>query len=146
MPVTPLNAQILNVWKPVDRPIAAWPLALCDAATVEPDDLLVVGSSHPYEARPLQTLAASWSSRQEWYAVRDQTADEVRSRSRDRAHRQVTLIKQYDSAAQVLGVAPFAVHGCAHDRPPLSGQGGDERLKYPQSVEFRVLALHKQLE
>ena len=75
---TQLTLQILNVWKPVDRPISAWPLAVCDAATMAPDDLLVVGGSEPYEGRPVQSISASWSPQQAWYAMRDQTADEVR--------------------------------------------------------------------
>ena len=75
---TQLTLQILNVWKPVDRPISAWPLAVCDAATMAPDDLLVVGGSEPYEGRPVQSISASWSPQQAWYAMRDQTAAEVR--------------------------------------------------------------------
>lgn len=70
--------QIINVWKPTNGTIRAWPLALCDASSIAPADLIVAGAGHAYEDRPLQSLGVSWSADQRWYAMRDQTPDEVR--------------------------------------------------------------------
>jgi hypothetical protein len=54
-----------NVWRPIRGPVQAWPLALCDAQTVIPDDLVV--SELRYPDRTGETYAVTYSPRHRWF-------------------------------------------------------------------------------
>ncbi len=76
---------IINVWRNIaDEPVATHPLALCDAQTVEPDDL-VVFEIH-YEDRVGENYFAKHAPRHAWYTYPGITGEEA------------LLIKQWDSA------------------------------------------------
>jgi nitrite reductase/ring-hydroxylating ferredoxin subunit len=76
---------IINVWRNIaEEPVATHPLALCDAQTVAPEDL-VVFEIH-YEDRVGENYFAKYAPRHGWYTYPGITRDEA------------LLIKQWDSA------------------------------------------------
>lgn len=76
---------IINVWRNiVPEPVVTNPLALCDAATVQPEDL-VVFEIH-YHDRIGENYFAKHSDRHRWFFYPEATRDEA------------LLIKQWDSA------------------------------------------------
>lgn len=76
---------IINVWRNIaDTPVAVYPLAMCDAQTVDPSDL-VVFEIH-YGDRVGENYFARSAARHRWYFYPALTRDEV------------VLIKQWDSA------------------------------------------------
>jgi hypothetical protein len=79
---------IINVWRNIaDEPVSTHPLALCDAQSVHPEDL-VLFEIH-YEDRVGENYFAKHSPRHRWYYYPGITRDEV------------VLIKQWDSAGTV---------------------------------------------
>ena len=79
---------IINVWRNIaDEPVATHPLALCDAHTVEPEDL-VVFEIH-YQDRIGENYFAKHSTRHRWFYYPQVTRDEA------------LLIKQWDSDGQI---------------------------------------------
>ena len=75
---------IINVWRNIAaEPVETYPLALCDAQSVAPDDL-VVFEIH-YHDRVGENYFAKHASRHQWYFYPRMTRDEV------------LLIKQWDS-------------------------------------------------
>ncbi len=76
---------IINVWRNIAKePVATYPLALCDAQGVHPEDL-VVFEIH-YQDRIGENYFAKHSPRHRWFYYPDMTSDEA------------LLIKQWDSA------------------------------------------------
>ncbi len=76
---------IVNVWRNIaDEPVATHPLALCDAQTVAPEDL-VVFEIH-YADRVGENYFAKHAPRHAWYTYPGITREEA------------LLIKQWDSA------------------------------------------------
>lgn len=79
---------IINLWRSiVPEPVATLPLALCDAQTVHPQDL-VVFEIH-YHDRVGENYFAKYDPRQRWYYYPNMTRDEA------------LLIKQWDSAGEL---------------------------------------------
>ena len=76
---------IINVWRNIaEEPVATHPLALCDAQSVTPEDL-VVFEIH-YRDRVGENYFSKYAPRHQWYYYPAMTRDEV------------LLIKQWDSA------------------------------------------------
>lgn len=76
---------IVNLWRNIaPEPVATYPLALCDAQTVEPEDL-VVFEIH-YSDRVGENYFAKHAERHRWHYYPGMTRDEA------------LLIKQWDSA------------------------------------------------
>ncbi|KAL8698395.1 MAG: hypothetical protein Q9201_006596 [Fulgogasparrea decipioides] len=59
------RVRIINVWRPLNPPIAAYPLAFADSRSV-PDEALV-GIEHRYPDRTGQTAGVKWTAGQEWW-------------------------------------------------------------------------------
>jgi hypothetical protein len=79
---------IINVWRNItDKPVLTHPLALCDAASVRPEDL-VVFEIH-YHDRIGENYFAKHAARHRWYFYPELTRDEA------------LLIKQWDSLGQL---------------------------------------------
>ncbi|MBS38770.1 MAG: hypothetical protein CMO26_22965 [Thiotrichales bacterium] len=76
---------IINVWRNIaHEPVSIHPLALCDAQTVRPEDLIVF-ELH-YADRIGENYFSKHASRHQWYYYPNMTRDEA------------LLIKQWDSA------------------------------------------------
>ena len=107
-----------NVWRPLRGPVQAWPLALCDAQTVVPEDLVV--SELRYPDRVGETYAVTYSPRHRWFYFPQMRADEV------------VLLKCFDSARD--GRARLSVHTAFED--PATPAGAPPR----ESIEVRMFA------
>lgn len=57
--------RIINVWRPLNGPVMAHPLAVADSATVRDEDLIPV--EHRYPNRTGQTAAVRYHPGQKWY-------------------------------------------------------------------------------
>jgi hypothetical protein len=85
---------VINFWRPVGGRVQQAPLALCDARTIGPDDL--VPSDLIYRDWTGETYAFAFSPRHRWYWYPEQTPSEA------------TLIKVFDSATD--GRARLTAH------------------------------------
>ncbi len=127
---------IINVWRNIaDRPVATHPLALCDAQTVAPEDL-VVFEIH-YEDRVGENYFAKHAPRHGWYTYPAVTREEA------------LLIKQWDSGGALArssgaegdarsGDAPctFSFHSAFED--PRTPPDAPDRW----SIEVRCAVLY----
>ncbi|KAF2805030.1 putative 7alpha-cephem-methoxylase P8 chain related protein [Mytilinidion resinicola] len=57
--------RIVNVWRPLNGPVVAHPLAVADSATVRDEDL--VGVQHRYPDRNGETAGVAYNPGQAWY-------------------------------------------------------------------------------
>ena len=110
---------IVNVWRSVAGVVEQWPLALCDARSVDDSHL------HTVERRAYnrvgQTRHASYDAGNVWYYFPRMTRDEA------------VLIKNYDSAAAAESRAPYSLHTAFED--PTSPPDAAPR----ESLETRAL-------
>jgi len=111
------RAAIVNVWRPIARPALDWPLALGDARSIDPADLLP--SELRFQNRTGEIYGLAYNPDQRWFYVPRLQPDEV------------VLIKCWDSDE---GVARFAPHSAFED--PTTPPGTPPR----ESIEFRTLA------
>lgn len=109
---------LINAWRPIVGPVLQKPLALCDARTVAPDDLVLSDLMHPGRKGEIYSLAPNPAHR--WYYVPKMRTDEV------------LLIKCFDSDGTR---ASFTPHGAFDD--PNTPADAPPR----QSIEVRVLAV-----
>lgn len=109
---------MINVWRPIVGPVLDTPLALCDARTVEPGDLIATDLKYPNRTGEIYSVA--FNPRQRWFYVPRMRRDEA------------LLIKCYDSARD--GRARFTAHGAFDD--PTTPAGTPPR----ESIEARTLA------
>ncbi|MGH8741622.1 MAG: CmcJ/NvfI family oxidoreductase [Burkholderiales bacterium] len=109
---------IIQVWRAIDRPIRANPLAVADAGSVAPEDLLVAGRRYPH--RVGQTYRLKYSPRHRWFYFPEMRREEA------------LVFKVYDSEKD--GRARFTPHTSFQD--PGTPPGAAPR----QSIEARALA------
>ncbi len=109
---------IIQVWRAIDRPIVAHPLAMADARSVMPHDLLVAERHHP--GRIGQTYRLKYNPAHEWYYFPRMRRDEA------------IVFKVFDSEKD--GRARFTPHTSFED--PTTPAGAPPR----QSIEVRTLA------
>ena len=114
------RVQIINLWRPIRGPLKDSPLAVCDARTVRPEEL--VGSDLVYPHRVGETYSVTFSPEHQWYYVPDMVPDEV------------LLLKCFDSSKD--GVARFAPHTAFLD--PTAPADAPPR----ESIELRTLVFH----
>jgi hypothetical protein len=110
-------AQI-NLWRPMSGPVKRSPLAVLDASTLDPNDLLATDLVYPDRIGEIYHLA--YNPQQRWYYFPDMRRDEV------------LLIKGYDSRHD--GRARFTPHTAFKD--PNTPPGAPPR----ESIEVRTLA------
>ncbi|KAJ1324109.1 cephamycin C biosynthesis protein [Microdochium nivale] len=113
--------QIVNAWKPLSGPLRDYPMAYCDARTMDPaTDLLVVDEVFPTVANEVYQVLHS--PRHRWYYVPDQEADEV------------AIFAGYDSRRG----QDVAVPHCSFDLG--DGSKGEQPR---QSIEVRAFVFYK---
>jgi len=112
------RAAIVNVWRPIGAPARDWPLALGDARSIDPADL--IPSDLIFDHRRGETYAVAHNPGQRWLYIPDLAPEEA------------LLIKCWDSDPDV---ARFAPHSGFED--PTTPPGTPPR----QSIEFRTIAL-----
>lgn len=104
------NYALINVWRPITGPLRDHPLAVCDARTVSPADLVTSRSitrvneeglhTDHGELREYVTYSATWNPAHRWYYTADMMPNEV------------LLLKNYDSK---MDVARFVPHSAFAD-------------------------------
>jgi hypothetical protein len=109
---------IIQVWRPINRPIRANPLAIADAKSVAPQDLLIAERRYPH--RIGQTYRLKYSAGHRWYYFPEMLRDEA------------LVFKVFDSSTD--GRARFTPHTSFDD--PSTPPGAPPR----QSIEARTLA------
>jgi hypothetical protein len=109
----------INVWRPIRGPVQRSPLALADAASVAPEDLIATDQVFPDRVGEIYHLA--YDPEQRWYYAPAMTPDEV------------LLIKGWDSLDD--GRARFTPHG-AFDLPDTP-----ENAAPRESIEVRTLVV-----
>ena len=109
----------INVWRPIRGPVERSPLALADASSVRPEDLIATDQVFPTRVGEIYHLAHEPGQR--WYYAPWMTADEV------------LLIKGWDSLDD--GRARFTPHG-AFEQPDTPANAAPR-----ESIEVRTLAI-----
>ena len=56
---------IVQVWRPIRHPVESFPLAICDARSISPDDFVV--NERRYPNRIGQTYAITYNPEHRWY-------------------------------------------------------------------------------
>ncbi|MDT3686350.1 MAG: CmcJ/NvfI family oxidoreductase [Pseudorhodoplanes sp.] len=109
---------IIQVWRPIRHPVESFPLALCDARTISPDDLVI--SERRYPNRIGQTYAVTYNPAHQWYWFPLMRRDEA------------IVFKVYDSLKD--GRARWSAHTAFDDptAPP--------HARPRESIEIRTLA------
>ncbi len=110
---------VINVWKPIRGPVEETPLAVCDAQSIQPPDL--VPTDLKYRDRTGEVYSLTFNPDHRWYYYPNQEAEEV------------MLLKCFDSDA---GRARFTAHTAFDD--PTSSDDAAAR----QSIEVRTLAFY----
>jgi hypothetical protein len=111
------RAAIVNVWRPVTHQARDWPLALGDARSIDPADLLAC--EHIFRHRRGETYGLAYNPAQRWRYIPDLGLDEC------------ILLKSWDSDESV---ARFTPHSGFED--PTTPPGTPPR----ESIEFRTIA------
>jgi hypothetical protein len=111
------RAAIINVWRPIHHAARDWPLAVADARTVAPRDLVASDLIFPHRKGEIYLLRHDPAQR--WLYIPDLAPDEA------------LLIKCWDSDERV---ARFAPHTAFED--PTTPPGTSPR----ESIEFRTIA------
>jgi hypothetical protein len=114
------RVQIINLWRPIRGPLLDSPLAVCDARTVKPNEL--VAADLVYPNRIGETYSVKYNSDHQWFYVPRMTADEI------------LLLKCFDSKTD--GRARFAPHSAFID--PTTPPDAPPR----ESIELRTLVFH----
>jgi hypothetical protein len=109
---------IIQVWRAINQPIESNPLAIADASSIAPEDLLI--SERRYPHRVGQTYRIQYNPRHRWFYFPRMRRDEA------------LVFKVYDS--QTDGRARFTPHTSFDD--PSTPPGAAPR----QSIEARALA------
>jgi hypothetical protein len=112
--------QIINLWRPIRGPLLDSPLAVCDARTVKPGEL--VASDLVYPDRVGETYSVKYNPDHQWFYVPRMTVDEV------------LLLKCYDSKTD--GRSRFAPHTAFAD--PTTPPDAPPR----ESIELRTLVFN----
>jgi hypothetical protein len=111
------RVAFINVWRPINHAAEDWPLALCDARSVRPKDLVATDIIYP--GRRGEIYGLRHHPAQRWSYFPAMQLDEA------------VLIKCYDSQTDV---ARFTPHTAFAD--PTTPPGARPR----ESIEFRAIA------
>ncbi len=114
------RVQVINMWRPTRGPLRDAPLAVCDARTVDPKDL--VPSDLVYRDRVGETYSVTWNPAHEWYYAPQMRRDEA------------LLLKICDTKTD--GRARFMPHTSFTD--PKTPPDAFPR----ESIELRTLVFH----
>jgi len=114
------RVQVINLWRPIHHPVYDAPLAVCDATTVAPDEL--VPSDLVYRNRVGETYSVRFGPTHRWYYAPHMRPDEV------------LLLKCTDSRTDVA--ARFTPHTAFLE----SDVPADAPTR--ESIELRTLVFH----
>jgi hypothetical protein len=109
---------IIQVWRPIRRPVESFPLAIADARSMSPDDFVI--SERRYPDRVGQTYAITYNPGHRWYYFPNMRREEA------------LVFKVFDSETD--GRARWTAHTAFDD--PTSPPNARPR----ESIEIRTLA------
>jgi hypothetical protein len=109
---------VIQVWRPIRHPVESWPLAIADAQSISPENLVV--TERRYLDRVGQTYAITYDPAHRWYWFPSMRPDET------------LVFKTYESQKQ--GRARWTAHTAFDD--PTTAPGARPR----ESIEIRTLA------
>jgi hypothetical protein len=109
---------IVQLWQPIRHRVESWPLAIADARSLSPDDMVVTERRYP--DRVGQTSAITWNPAHRWYWFPEMRPDEA------------LVFKTYESMKD--GRARFTAHTAFAD--PATRPDARQR----ESIEIRTLA------
>jgi hypothetical protein len=109
---------VIQVWRPIRRPVESWPLAIADAQSIAPESLVVTERRYPN--RVGQTYAITWDPAHRWYWFPRMRPDEA------------LVFKTYES--EKAGRARWTAHTAFED--PSTPPNARPR----ESIEIRTLA------
>ncbi len=109
---------IIQVWRPIRHPVESFPLAICDAPSVSPQDFVITERRYPN--RVGQTYSITYNPGHHWYWFPRMRRDEA------------LVFKVYDSLKD--GRARWTAHSAFDD--PTSPPNARPR----ESIEIRTLA------
>jgi hypothetical protein len=112
------RVAVIQVWRAINQPIQANPLAIADARSLAPGDLIAAERRYPDRVGEIYQVA--YSPAHEWFYFPRMRRDEA------------LVFKVYDSETD--GRARFTAHTSFHD--PTTPPGAPPR----QSIEVRTLA------
>ena len=112
------RVAIIQVWQPIGRPVERDPLAICDAQSIGPNDLITAERRHPNRIGEIYHLAHGPGQR--WYYFPDLPPDNA------------IVFKCYDSMTD--GRSRFTAHTSFDD--PTTRPNAPPR----ESIEMRTLA------
>jgi hypothetical protein len=115
------RVQIINLWRPIRGPLLDAPLAVCDASSVKPEQL--IPSDLVYANRMGETYSVVFDLEHRWFYVPRMRTNEA------------LLLKCYDSKTD--GRARFAPHSAFTD--PTTPPDAPPR----ESIEIRALVFHQ---
>jgi hypothetical protein len=113
--------QILNVWRPLVDPVEDYPLAMCDARSIDAADLIDTERRAPNHIGEIQL--AVYSPKQRWYYYSAMRPPEV------------LLFRTFDSRDG--GVHPCSIHSAIH----LPHAPADAKPR--ESVETRAFVFYR---
>jgi hypothetical protein len=108
---------IINFWRPISHTVQNWPLAMCDAQSIDPADLIPTDLVYPDKVG--ETYSFRYNSAHRWNYFPEQAPDEV------------LLLKIFDSRTD--GTARLTAH-TAFDDPTSPADALPRR-----SIELRTL-------
>lgn len=117
--------QIITVWRPLRVPVQDWPLAICDARTVDQADLVPTDVIYPTFVT--ENYMVHFNEKNRWYWLPDQKADEV------------LVFKAVDSDE------PSSCP-CPHGAFPLPEQEGSATAPTRESIDIRLLVLYADID
>ncbi|KAG5764343.1 hypothetical protein H9Q72_007593 [Fusarium xylarioides] len=88
--------MLLSLWRPLFSPLQDYPLALCDARSVDDNDL--IESDYIYPNFVSESFLLNHSPEHKWFYLSDQRKDEL------------LMITNYDSAFKTRQLQPFYQH------------------------------------
>ncbi len=109
---------IIQTWRPIRHPVESWPLAIADAQSLSPSDMVVTERRYP--DRVGQTSAITWNPAHRWYWFPQMRPDEA------------LVFKTYELMQD--GRARFTAHTAFED--PSTPPNARPR----ESIEIRTLA------
>lgn len=115
--------QVITVWKPLRPPVRDWPLAVCDATSVNKKDLIPTDIIYP--AYIAENCMVHYNVKQKWYWIPDQKSDEL------------LVFKAVDSKEP-------RSWPCPHGAFPLPGQ--TEKSPSRESIDVRLLVMYADIE
>ncbi|TPX18958.1 uncharacterized protein E0L32_011351 [Thyridium curvatum] len=112
-----------RVWRPLRVPVKDWPLAICDATTVDRDDL--IASDVLYPNFIAENHLIHHNEKQKWYWLPEQTDKEV------------LVFKALDTGCSTSWP-------CPHGAFPLPDQSSGRTLR--ESIDVRLLVMHAEID